>query len=169
MKLLEEVDSDKLSLASLKEKGLKAAPQGPIKLKPDIEKYISEIFSTEDDKYFPDTIMEEGGVYEGFKKQVSVNKYERSTIARAKYLDAHGHTCKVCEVNFEEVYGAVGIGFIHVHHIVPLHTIGKSYKIDYINDLVPVCPNCHAMLHREIDGKYYTVSELAEIVQSKRA
>ncbi|WP_196159768.1 HNH endonuclease [Reinekea sp. G2M2-21] len=169
LKLIEEVDSEKLSLSSLTEKGLKAAPQGPIKLNSDLEEYISGVFSTEDDEYFPDTIKEDHGVYEGVKKQVSVNKYERSTIARAKCIEAHGYTCKVCNLNFEETYGSVGKEFIHVHHIVPIHTIGESYKIDYINDLVPVCPNCHAMLHREVDGKYYSVSELSEIVRAKKA
>ena len=27
--------------------------------------------------------------------------------------------------------------------------IGKDYKINPIKDLIPVCPNCHAMLHRQ--------------------
>ena len=50
--------------------------------------------------------------------------------------------------DFARVFGALGEGFIHVHHIVPIGKIGKEYKIDPIADLIPVCPNCHAMIHR---------------------
>jgi 5-methylcytosine-specific restriction protein A len=42
----------------------------------------------------------------------------------------------------------LGEGFIHVHHLKPLAQIGEQYELDPINDLRPVCPNCHAMLHR---------------------
>jgi 5-methylcytosine-specific restriction protein A len=154
LQLIEEVDSVKLSLPVLKENGLKAAPQGPIKLKDSLESYISSVFKTADDEYFPETIDSPSEIFEGIKKQVSVNKYERSSIARAKCIEAHGHSCNL------------GKEFIHVHHITPIHSIGKSYKIDYANDLIPVCPNCHAMLHRKMNGKYYSVSELAELVKS---
>ena len=27
--------------------------------------------------------------------------------------------------------------------------LGKDYKIDPINDLIPVCSNCHTMLHKK--------------------
>jgi 5-methylcytosine-specific restriction protein A len=63
----------------------------------------------------------------------------------------------VCGLDFEERYGKLGKGFIHVHHIVEISKIGKKYKVDPKKDLRPVCPNCHAMLHRNfkvmsIDG-----------------
>ncbi|MBK9012922.1 MAG: HNH endonuclease [Saprospiraceae bacterium] len=44
-------------------------------------------------------------------------------------------------------YGGIGKDFIHVHHIVPISKPGEKYEIDPINDLIPVCPNCHSMLH----------------------
>lgn len=166
--LVEEVDSEKLSLPLLMQNGLKAAPQGPVKLPESLEAYISSVFRTENDADFPDTIESSSNIYEGIKKQVSVNKYERSSVARAKCIAAHGHVCKICHFDFEKVYGVLGKNFIHVHHIVPIHTIGQNYKINYVEDLIPVCPNCHAMLHREIDGKTYSVSELKALV-TKRA
>lgn len=167
LQLIEEVDSDKLSLPRLRNKGLKAAPQGPMKLDAALEAYISSIFKTANDNYFPETIESTLDIFEGIKKQVSVNKYERSSIARAKCIEAHGISCRICKFNFEEKYGELGKEFIHVHHVTPIHSIGQSYKIDYINDLVPVCPNCHAMLHRKINDRYYSVSELAELLTSK--
>ncbi len=86
---------------------------------------------------------------EGTAISVTVNKYERNPKARKKCLDHFGVKCKVCDLSFAARYGVeLGAGFIHVHHIVPLSKIGKGYKVDPVKDLVPVCPNCHAMLHK---------------------
>jgi 5-methylcytosine-specific restriction protein A len=148
LELIEEVDSSRLSLQELLINGLNAAPQGPVKLSNELERYISSVFITANDEFFPETIDALVDTYEGIKKQVTVNKYERSSIARTKCIEAHGCICKICSFNFEEQYGDLGKEFIHVHHITPIHSVGKSYKINYVNDLIPVCPNCHAMLHR---------------------
>ncbi|MEW5967974.1 MAG: HNH endonuclease [Pseudomonadota bacterium] len=37
---------------------------------------------------------------------------------------------------------------MHVHHLKPLALTDGAYELDPIADLRPVCPNCHAMLHR---------------------
>lgn len=63
-------------------------------------------------------------------------------------------------MNFEERYGEIGKGFIHVHHEVEISTIGEDYEIDPIDDLKPVCPNCHAMLHKRKPA--YSIDELKE-------
>lgn len=70
-------------------------------------------------------------------------------------------------MNFFDFYGEIGEGFIHVHHLTPIHQIGKEYKVNYKEDLAPVCPNCHAMLHRKINGNEPTISELKEIMNKK--
>lgn len=93
---------------------------------------------------------------------VTINSYERNSKARKKCIEHYGISCQVCGMNFEEVYGQLGEGYIHVHHIVPLYKIGEEYEVDPINDLIPVCPNCHAMLHTKINGKPVTISELKE-------
>lgn len=84
---------------------------------------------------------------EGAKKNVTVSMYERNPQARAKCLKKHGYRCKVCNFSFFETYGEIGKEFIHVHHIKPLAGIAKAYELNPIKDLIPVCPNCHAMLH----------------------
>tara|TARA_R110002050_G_scaffold54303_4_gene122942 strand:- start:29513 stop:29710 length:198 start_codon:yes stop_codon:yes gene_type:complete len=61
------------------------------------------------------------------------------------------------------MYGEIGKGFIHVHHLTPISEIGKKYQIDPINDLRPVCPNCHSMLHRR--NPPISVNELKEIIK----
>ncbi len=86
--------------------------------------------------------------WEGASRRVFVNAYERNPAARKACIAHHGMACKACDLQFEEVYGDIGEGFIHVHHIVPLNRTGAGYQVDPITDLVPVCPNCHAMLHR---------------------
>ena len=87
-------------------------------------------------------------IWEGTVRQVLVNVYERDGLARQACIDHYGLTCVVCNLDFQERYGAIGAGFIHVHHVIPLSELGPNYKLDPIEDLRPVCPNCHAMLHR---------------------
>ena len=85
---------------------------------------------------------------EGGIKTIMVNAYERNPAARQCCIDEWGLTCVVCGFNFEDVYGDLGKEYIHIHHLTPLSDIGETYEIDPVNDLRPVCPNCHAMLHR---------------------
>jgi 5-methylcytosine-specific restriction protein A len=56
--------------------------------------------------------------------------------------------CTACGFNFEAAYGTLGEVFIHVHHIIPIGAVGDEYSVDPVKDLVPICPNCHAMIHR---------------------
>lgn len=85
---------------------------------------------------------------EGASKTVSVNTYERSADARAKCVEHHGYKCAVCSFDFEGFYGAIGKNYIYVHHVIPLAEIGREYELNPVKDLVPVCPNCHAIIHR---------------------
>ncbi|MFY3791127.1 EVE domain-containing protein [Ureibacillus sp. MALMAid1270] len=103
---------------------------------------------------------------EGSVQSVFVNKYERNPLARERCLEVHGYLCAVCDFDFEETYGEIGKNFIHVHHLVSLSDIGEEYEIDPVEDLVPVCPNCHAMLHRK--NPPYTVQEMIEIMVNAR-
>ena len=86
---------------------------------------------------------------EGAQKMVMVNAYERDPGARAACLETHGYACAVCDVRLEDRYGEIARRFIHVHHVTPIAKIGKAYEVDAVKDLRPVCPNCHAILHRE--------------------
>jgi len=85
---------------------------------------------------------------EGAAKTISINAYERNSKARTKCIEHYGYKCVVCSFDFEKFYGPVGSNYIHVHHIVSLSDIKKEYALDPIKDLVPVCPNCHAIIHR---------------------
>ena len=99
------------------------------------------------DIIYPDEI-EDNDLFEGTKKQITVNAYERSSQARQECINEYGYKCVICNFDFENIYGEIGHNFIHVHHIKPLSEIDAKYKINPIEDLRPVCPNCHAMLHK---------------------
>ena len=86
---------------------------------------------------------------EGARITVQVSRIERDPTARKKCIDLFGASCTVCGFNFGLTYGALGSGFIHVHHLRPLAaTIGRR-KVEPKRDLRPVCPNCHEMLHKQ--------------------
>jgi len=95
---------------------------------------------------YPDDVAET--FFEGAKKQITVNKYERNKTARDKCIDHYGCFCSVCGIDFEKIYGEIGKDFIHVHHIKPISEIGIEYELDPVKDLRPICPNCHSMVHR---------------------
>lgn len=88
-------------------------------------------------------------VWEGALSQVRVNRYERNKRARQACIDHWGTRCVVCEFDFGRRYGEQFIGFIHVHHVVPISSIRRRYKLDPVKHLRPICPNCHAVLHRD--------------------
>lgn len=90
---------------------------------------------------------ETAGLPEGAMTLIAVNRFERSRHNRAVCLNFHGTICKVCGMDFAKTYGPIGDGYIHVHHIIPVSQLGPGYIINPIKDLVPVCPNCHSMLH----------------------
>lgn len=94
-------------------------------------------------------IANPGGITEGAKSSVTVNRYERDPRARERCIARWGLQCNVCAFDFERRYGAHGRGYIHVHHLKPLAEIGESYILNPESDLRPVCPNCHAMIHRQ--------------------
>ena len=99
-------------------------------------------------RFFPDEVDSVQTFREGAVRQVSVNAYEREPKARQKCIDYHGSSCSICGFDFGRAFGQLGKGFIHVHHLRPLSEIAEEYEIDPIKDLRPVCPNCHAMIHR---------------------
>ncbi|MDT9025678.1 HNH endonuclease [Rossellomorea yichunensis] len=160
VRLVDVVDTDGLSLYQLREHGLKGNIQGSMKLTGELRDYIMSFFHEDlSAEIYPDEVPE---MWEGEQRTIMVNSYERNPLARKQCINHYGAECQVCKMNFEDTYGEVGKEFIHVHHIKPLHEIQKGYQVNPREDLIPVCPNCHAMLHRKVDGVYLTVEELKE-------
>jgi 5-methylcytosine-specific restriction protein A len=113
----------------------------------------------------PDQIDEPWQYYEGALHSIVVNAYERNPLARQICIEQHGIKCSVCGFNFQEKYGDIGENFIHIHHIKPLSEIYAEYIVDPINDLCPVCPNCHAMLHMRKPP--YSIDELRTMLKTQ--
>ena len=86
-------------------------------------------------------------VPERARRVVTVNAYERSSAAREICLEAHGWVCAVCGFDFRDVYGSLGSGLMQVHHVVPVDELDEDYELDPVADLMPVCGNCHMVIH----------------------
>lgn len=97
----------------------------------------------------PEEVFEGDDLYEGTVHRIIVNAYERNPEARLKCISHYGSKCFVCGFDFEKVYGEVGQGIIHVHHLTPLSSIGEEYQVDPIKDMRPICPNCHVIIHKK--------------------
>ena len=67
--------------------------------------------------------------------------------------------------NFEQMYGSYGIDFFHAHHLISISESGKSYQMDPIKDLRPVCINCHSMLHKS--NPALSIEELKLVIRNK--
>lgn len=113
---------------------------------------------------------EQTEIWEGTEKTSVSFKYERDKEARKKCLEHYGYRCQVCGIDMEEKYGMYGRNFIEVHHIVPISKQGGAYKLNPIMDLRPLCPNCHAMIHRtgkQESGEIMTVDEFKDYYNRK--
>lgn len=102
----------------------------------------------------------------GAVRRVTINAYERNPKARSACIKHHGVTCSVCGADFAEIYGSIGAGFIHVHHLIPISQLKPDYLLDPIKDLRPVCPNCHAMLHQQTPP--YSIAEMKAMIERLR-
>lgn len=105
-----------------------------------------------ENKPIPDVLGEEkpttADLSEGALTQVSQTKHERKRTLRQLCLKHFGATCQACGMKFETVYGEIGKGYIEVHHLSPISQTDGEHKVDPQKDLVPLCANCHAMIHR---------------------
>ncbi|RZM79724.1 HNH endonuclease [Leptolyngbya iicbica] len=111
--------------------------------------------------HLPEELPDRIEYKEGIVKQIKVNRYERDQKARDACLSHYGYVCQVCNIKLCDIYGVVAETLIHVHHIKPLSEIGDSYIVDPVNDLIPVCPNCHAVIH--LKSPPYTPQEVSEM------
>lgn len=142
-------------------------------LRPELKQAMDELISNNEmsitiEIAFPEEIdiNKYQNLHEGAKKLVYVNRYERSTIAREICIKHYGTKCIICDFEFKNMYGEHGKDIIHVHHLKPLNEIGTDYKIDPIKDLVPVCPNCHLVLHKR--NPPFSVDEVREMIKNNK-
>lgn len=104
--------------------------------------------------------------FEGAVTTVNVNRYERDRKARSECIKHHGCVCQACGIKLSDIYGPAVENFIHVHHTTKISSVGKEYQVDPIRDLVPLCPNCHAVAHLRQDP--YSIEELQGMIERHR-
>lgn len=113
------------------------------------------------DEIPPNTVFNEGAV-----SRVEVNRYERDPEARLACIAAHGTSCSICRFSFGSVYGPEAEEYIHVHHLRPLSENTGEHPVDPIADLLPVCPNCHAVLH--LGGRCRSIEEVQSLIRQQK-
>lgn len=106
------------------------------------------------------------GEIEGRAFQTIGLRYERKKINREACIQLKGSRCHACGFDFAETYGPIGIGYIEIHHVKPIATLGSDYRLNIDTDLVPLCGNCHAMAHRE--NPPIPVAKLKSLVDERR-
>lgn len=100
------------------------------------------IFSDEKEATTPE-LLSEGDLVE-----LHVTKHERNPELRWRCIEIHGWQCKGCGLDFKEKYGELGAEYIEVHHLFPISQTDGEHVVDPATELVPLCANCHAMIHR---------------------
>lgn len=103
---------------------------------------------------------------EGHIVECHYDRHERDLRARLTCIEHYGCKCAICGFDFEEQYGEVGKDYIEVHHIVPISSTEGEHTVDPINDLIPVCSNCHSILHRKWPVPY-TPNEVKSMIIKK--
>ncbi|MBI3148514.1 MAG: hypothetical protein HYZ17_08375 [Betaproteobacteria bacterium] len=115
---------------------------------------------------FQEELPSDEPLVEGASFTVKVNAFERNPLARQECVAHHGTACAVCGFSFACAYGSVAAGYVHVHHLKPLASIGKEYVIDPIKDLRPVCANCHAVIH--LRQPPYSIEEVKRMLTDSK-
>lgn len=103
---------------------------------------------------------------EGAVAQQTVDQRERNPKARAEAIERDKCRCRVCEFDFEKIYGEAGKGYIEVHHTDPISNHDDEHEVD-IDKLVCLCANCHAIAHRRSPIPF-TIDELKQMRQNAK-
>ena len=111
----------------------------------------------------PDTMWVNDMATEGAKKTATIHTAVRDAALRNEVLRLKGCKCVVCGFDGDKVYGKPMGNIIQVHHLNPIANGERKTTID---DLVPVCPNCHAAIHSK-PGGMYTIAEVQEMLKHK--
>lgn len=86
------------------------------------------------------------------------------TKAKQKFKKEHNGRlfCEVCNFDFTDKYGDLGVDFIEAHHIKPISEMDINEKTK-IEDIVMLCSNCHSMIHRR--KPWTTKEELKKLLK----
>lgn len=108
---------------------------------------------------------------EGERKHITkeIEVIYRNPALRQQCLDRYGYQCQCCGMNFAELYGEeLGGNFIEVHHLRLISTFEKDgVPENFLENLVPLCSNCHSMIHHIKDSEH-TLRDLREAYRGEK-
>ncbi len=99
---------------------------------------------------------------------ISTTQHYRSQAAKNECIRLKGCYCKICGFDFQKEYGEVGKGYIEVHHITPIGQLSSADGYEGTDpeiDLIPLCSNCHSMIHRRKEP--YMPEEIKAMLKRK--
>lgn len=69
------------------------------------------------------------------------------------YKSLHGGriVCECCDFDFAKTYD-INDEYIEIHHLLPFSQTEGEHPVDAVKDLVPLCANCHRMIHHGMGG-----------------
>lgn len=89
---------------------------------------------------------------EGERARRETHLFKRNPALRAAAIAKHGLRCFGCKHALSELYGPLGEGYIEIHHLDPLgegiDSMTPEAKMTTVDDVAPLCPSCHRMIHR---------------------
>lgn len=138
----------------------------------DLKEAFGKAYSNRNKPHAIEDFDENLMIYEGMEDVTKSKKYKRSKLLRDKaiqhFTDENGRIkCKVCDFDFEEVYGEHGKAYIEIHHQKPVFQFDgddmKKTITQALENLIPVCANCHRMIHRKRDNSL-SYDEMREIL-----
>ena len=96
-------------------------------------------------------------ISEGERKYEVTKSYERSQKLRNAAIEHFSHNgiivCDCCGFEFKSFYGEkFGKSCIEIHHLKPIFQYASMSIVQTIDsalrNLLPVCPNCHRVIHK---------------------
>ncbi len=108
---------------------------------------------------------------EGAIKTLTSKVYERVPKLRKACIEHYTTEdiikCEICGFDFQNKYGEAGEEIIDIHHKKPLNEINEVHLVNPIEDLIPVCSNCHRVIHSKRPA--YSVDEVKAMIAHFKA
>ena len=112
-------------------------------------------------------VIEEGRItYRSTRQRLRSHRLREAAIARFREQHEGRLFCAICGFDFESTYGDLGKGFIEVHHVEPVREYESIELVLALERVVPLCSNCHRMIHRR-SGSVLSLVELRALLQAQ--
>ena len=119
----------------------------------DVKSSLGKVFNARTSTIIPYEEL----IAEGETKTMVTRSYERSRKLRNAAIEHFSRngiiSCDCCGFEFKSFYGEVyGTSCIEIHHLKPIFQYASMSVVQTIDEalknLLPVCPNCHRVIHR---------------------